>query len=94
MQADEGRREEAHWTLKEEGTLFLLKDLNMFFSEFSCSLCSLLQADEGRREEAHWTLEEEGTVFLLKDLTCSSLNLVVLYALCCRRMKADVKKHI
>jgi hypothetical protein len=57
----------------------------------------LLQADEGRREEAHLTLEEEGTVFLLKDLkdlTCSSLNLVVLYALCCRRMKADVMKHI
>jgi hypothetical protein len=47
----------------------------------------------GRIEEAHLTLKEEGTVSLLKERTCS-LNLVVLYAVSCRRMKADVKKHI
>jgi hypothetical protein len=50
------------------------------FSEFSCSLCSLLQADESRREEAHSTPGVE--------------RAVVLYVLFCRRMKADVKKHI
>jgi hypothetical protein len=43
-------------------------------------------ADEGRREEAHSTHGEEQAV--------TSLNLVVLYVLCCRRIKADVKKHI
>jgi len=47
----------------------------------------------GRSEEAYLTLEEEGTVSLLKERTCS-LNLVVPFALCCWRMKADVKKHI
>ncbi len=79
------RIEEAHLTLEEEGTVFFSERANLF-SEFSCSLCSLLQADESRREAAHSTPGEERAV--------SFLNLVVPFALCCRRMKADFKKHI
>ncbi len=74
------------------------------FSEFSCSLCSLLQADEGRREEVHSTPGKEQAVVLYVQAnegrreeahsTPGEEQAVVLYVLCCRRMKADVKKHI